>query len=135
MSPKIEINIPLELKQELEAYAKFEDQTTNEFIIMAVSEKVGELRQRKGVRNLTALQPGGMPATDQPSRPIDPPIYQQRGKLLLAGEVAKLLQVSRSKAYSLIRSGELPSIHIGTSVRVPEDDLKAYIQKQKGDCN
>ena len=131
MSPKIEISIPLELKQEIEAYAKHEDQTTNEFIIMAVSEKVGELRQRKGVRNLTSLQPGSTSATPQPSKSIDRPMYQPRGKLLLAGEVAKILQISRSKAYNLIRCGELPSVRIGTSVRVPEDDLKAYIQKQK----
>lgn len=101
MSPKIEINIPLELKQELEAYAKFEDQTTNEFIIMAVSEKVGELRQRRGVKNLTSLQPASLPATPRASKPVDPPIYQPRGKLLLASEVAKILQVSRSKAYNL----------------------------------
>jgi len=43
------------------------------------------------------------------------------------GEVAEIVGISRSKAYELLASGEIPSIRIGHSVRVPADALRAYI--------
>lgn len=47
--------------------------------------------------------------------------------LLRCGDVARLLNISRSKAYFLVQSGEMRSIRIGTSVRVMPSDLKNYI--------
>jgi len=44
MVTKLEINIPNELKKEIEAYAKSEGITLNEFLFWALGEKVGELR-------------------------------------------------------------------------------------------
>jgi excisionase family DNA binding protein len=40
-------------------------------------------------------------------------------------EAAKLLNISRAKAYALAASGDLPSVRIGTSVRIP----RAAIEK------
>lgn len=52
-------------------------------------------------------------------------------KLLLRPvEVSELLGIGRSRAYELIASGVLPSIRIGSSVRVPVDSLKAWIENQ-----
>ena len=48
--------------------------------------------------------------------------------LLRPKEVAEALGFSRSKAYELIGSGEIPSIRIGSSVRVPIEQLKAWIE-------
>lgn len=48
-------------------------------------------------------------------------------ELLRATEVATILAVSRSKAYEMIASGELPSIRIGKYVRVPRARLYEWI--------
>jgi excisionase family DNA binding protein len=47
--------------------------------------------------------------------------------LLRANEAADLMGVSRSLVYELLRSGTLPSVRIGASVRVPADALRAWI--------
>ncbi len=56
-------------------------------------------------------------------------------KLLLKPlEVAELLGIGRSKTYELIGAGLIPSVRIGTSVRVPTDSLRAWISKQTDDA-
>lgn len=45
-------------------------------------------------------------------------------------EAAQMLSVSRSKAYELVRSGELPSIRVGKVVRVPIEGLEAWVRRQ-----
>lgn len=52
-------------------------------------------------------------------------------KLLLRPvEVAETLGIGRSKAYELIGSGVIPSIRIGSSVRVTSEGLRAWIAAQ-----
>jgi excisionase family DNA binding protein len=46
-------------------------------------------------------------------------------RLLRIGEVADLLRISRTKVYELMSSGEIPSLHVGRSRRVP---LRALAQ-------
>ena len=48
-------------------------------------------------------------------------------KLLTADEVADILGVSRSKAYSMMRLKEIPTITIGKNVRVTNEDLENFI--------
>ena len=50
------------------------------------------------------------------------------GILLKAEEVAELLSVSRSFAYALMQSGQLPTVQIGRSVRVRPEDLEEFIR-------
>jgi excisionase family DNA binding protein len=50
------------------------------------------------------------------------------GKLLKAEEVAELISVSRSFAYALMQTGQIPTIHLGRSVRVRPEDLEEFIQ-------
>ncbi|HEX7433131.1 MAG TPA: hypothetical protein VF326_05700 [Anaerolineaceae bacterium] len=57
IAQKLEINIPNELIKEMEAYVKVEGITINEFIHWALGEKVGELRERRGVKNLLRVNP------------------------------------------------------------------------------
>ena len=45
-------------------------------------------------------------------------------------EVAEQLRIGRSKAYELIASGQIPSIKVGASVRVPADALRRWISEQ-----
>jgi len=50
--------------------------------------------------------------------------------LLRPREVAEAIGVGRSKTYQLIASGEIPSIRIGRSVRVPKFLLDRYIEER-----
>lgn len=45
-------------------------------------------------------------------------------------EAADAIGISRAKAYELIASGELPSVRIGSSVRVPVEALRAWLSRQ-----
>jgi excisionase family DNA binding protein len=47
--------------------------------------------------------------------------------LLTASEVSSMLRVSKSTTYSLMKSGELPAVRIGRSVRVREQDVDRFI--------
>jgi excisionase family DNA binding protein len=52
-------------------------------------------------------------------------------KLLTANEVARILNISRSKAYSLMRERAIPTITIGKSVRVTCEDLENYLSSNR----
>ena len=52
-------------------------------------------------------------------------------KLLTAEEVANILNISRSKAYRLMRLKEIPTITIGKNVRVSAEDLSEYLSKNR----
>ena len=54
--------------------------------------------------------------------------------LLRPVEVSELLGIGRSRAYELISAGILPSIRIGSSVRVPVESLRAWIAAQGDDA-
>lgn len=45
--------------------------------------------------------------------------------LLRVSEAADLLSVARSKAYAMVQAGEIPSVRLGKSVRVPRAALQA----------
>jgi excisionase family DNA binding protein len=49
-------------------------------------------------------------------------------RLLKGDEVADRLHVSRSFAYLLMNRGDIPTVRIGTAVRVRPEDLEKYIQ-------
>jgi excisionase family DNA binding protein len=50
--------------------------------------------------------------------------------LLRPAEFAEAVGISRTKAYELIARGEVPSVRIGGSVRVPIDGLRTWIEQQ-----
>ena len=57
-------------------------------------------------------------------------MYVDNSRILLrVGEAAERLSVSRSKAYQLVQSGEIPSIRLGRSLRVPVEALAEVIEK------
>lgn len=47
--------------------------------------------------------------------------------LLKADEAAVALGFSRSKVYELLAAGELPSVRVGGSVRVPAEALRRWV--------
>jgi excisionase family DNA binding protein len=48
--------------------------------------------------------------------------------LLTVKEAGRILAVSRSTAYELIAAGQLETVHIGRSVRIPVDAIVAYVK-------
>ncbi len=50
-------------------------------------------------------------------------------KLLTVAQVAEILDLSEAQVYALGRSGILPVIHLGRSVRVAEDQLEQWIRR------
>ena len=48
-------------------------------------------------------------------------------RLFKPEEVASILSISRSYAYTLLKTGELPAVRLGRSVRVRPKDLENYI--------
>jgi excisionase family DNA binding protein len=53
--------------------------------------------------------------------------------LLTAEQAAKALAVCRTKVYDLLRKGELESVQIGTSRRIPYEALTEYVQRLRSD--
>jgi excisionase family DNA binding protein len=49
--------------------------------------------------------------------------------LLDPSEVAKLLSVSRPKVCAMVSRGEIPSVRIGRSLRIPRDPLIDWIEQ------
>ena len=47
--------------------------------------------------------------------------------LLRPAEVAEQLGVSRTRCYQLLKAGTIPSVKIGSSVRVPTSQLRRWI--------
>lgn len=50
--------------------------------------------------------------------------------LLRPTEAAEAIGIGRSKVYELLATGELPSVRIGSSVRVPVGALREWINRQ-----
>jgi len=48
--------------------------------------------------------------------------------LLKPAEAAEAIGVGRSKVYELLASGDLPSVRIGASIRIPVDRLRLWIE-------
>jgi excisionase family DNA binding protein len=53
--------------------------------------------------------------------------------LLLPEEVAAILNVSRSRIFAMIASGELESVKIGRSRRVPRAGVETYVDRLRQD--
>lgn len=51
-------------------------------------------------------------------------------RLMKADEVAKVLGVSKSRAYGLMASGMFPVVRINTAVRVSRVQLERWIREQ-----
>ena len=55
-----------------------------------------------------------------------------RRLLLKAEEAAKLLRLGRSTVFELLAAGELPSVKIGRSVRIPYAGLLDWVRERTG---
>ena len=49
--------------------------------------------------------------------------------LLRPAEAGELIGVSRAQAYNMIQRGEIPSVRLGRSVRVPLEGLREHVRR------
>lgn len=50
--------------------------------------------------------------------------------LISTADAARLVSLSRSNVYKLVKTGQIPSIRIGGLIRVPVAKLREYIARQ-----
>jgi excisionase family DNA binding protein len=55
---------------------------------------------------------------------------RDRLELIDLRELQRILGVGRTKAHSLVASGDIPSIRVGRSIRIDERDLDAWLERQ-----
>ena len=56
-------------------------------------------------------------------------IMQNLPMLFTPLQIAKIMNISRSKVYELMNNGELNSCKIGRSRRISDNQIETYIQK------
>ena len=66
---------------------------------------------------------------------VSEPVYKRSLQLLSVQEVGGLLGMGRSWVYQQIKAGELPSVHLGGSVKVRREDLEGYIEARRHPAN
>lgn len=54
-------------------------------------------------------------------------MQKEEALTLTVPEVAALLRISRSSAYGAVRSGQIPSLRFGRSIRVPRAALERLL--------
>lgn len=52
--------------------------------------------------------------------------------MLTVPQVCRILQVSRSKVYQMLATGEIPSVSIGRNRRIQQRDLNAFVASCSG---
>jgi excisionase family DNA binding protein len=55
--------------------------------------------------------------------------------LVTIREAAAALRVSRATVYRMTQAGELPTVHIGTAVRIPAAALARYVEERTAGGN
>lgn len=49
--------------------------------------------------------------------------------LLTVGEMASVLRIGRNSAYQLVKDGNIQSIHVGRSIRIPRNALVQFMRR------
>ncbi len=62
---------------------------------------------------------------------VSEPAHKRSLQLLSVSEVGELLGMGRSWVYQQIKSGEIPSVQLGGSVKVKRENLEEYIENHR----
>jgi len=54
-----------------------------------------------------------------------------RQRLLKATEVARILNISKSMVYRLMKNGKIPSVRINQAFRIRPEDLDKFIEENR----
>ena len=69
----------------------------------------------------------GKPAARHMLKGSENMAHEHQGKFLSVAEVADIMRVSKMTVYRLIHAGEMASVRVGRSFRVPEKAVKDYL--------
>ena len=107
---------PQRLEQALESFV--EDLEGLEGAVQGFEEALLELEE--GALEEGALEEGA-------------PVYQngQTPRLLSPSEVCQELEADRASVYQKLRSGEIPSLKLGSALKVRREDLEEYMKGRK----
>ena len=107
---------PQRLEQALESFV--EDLEGLEGAVQRFEEALLELEE--GALEEGALEEGA-------------PVYQngQTPRLLSPSEVCQELEADRASVYQKLRSGEIPSLKLGSALKVRREDLEEYMKGRK----
>ena len=107
---------PQRLEQALESFV--EDLEGLEGAVQRFEEALLELEE--GALEEGALEEGA-------------PVYQngQTPRLLSPSEVCQELEADRASVYQKLRSGEIPSLKLGSALKVRREDLEEYMKGQQ----
>jgi excisionase family DNA binding protein len=107
---------PQRLEQALESFV--EDLEGFEGAVQRFEEALLELEE--GALEEGALEEGA-------------PVYQngQTPRLLSPSEVCQELEADRASVYQKLRSGEIPSLKLGSALKVRREDLEEYMKGQQ----
>jgi excisionase family DNA binding protein len=107
---------PQRLEQALESFV--EDLEGLEGAVQRFEEALLELEE--GALEEGALEEGA-------------PVYQpgQTPRLLSPSEVCQELEADRASVYRRLRSGEIPSLKLGSALKVRREDLEEYMKGQQ----
>ncbi len=50
-------------------------------------------------------------------------------ELLTVNETADILRVSTRTVYKFVKNGKIPSVRVGTAIRIPKEELEKLINK------
>lgn len=56
------------------------------------------------------------------------------GRFYTVAEVAGQLRVSNMTVYRIVKSGQLKAVRVGRGYRIPEDELRTYLQQRYMDA-
>jgi excisionase family DNA binding protein len=62
-----------------------------------------------------------------------PPVFERYADVVTVPELAEMLRIGRNAAYELARSGIIPSVKIGKSIRIPKSAVIEYLTRG-GEC-
>jgi len=72
---------------------------------------------------------------DLADEPRNEPLSPTEGPLVLTPtEAATALRISRSKLYLLAKTGAIPTVRIGSSLRIPRRALEAFVERGNHDA-
>jgi excisionase family DNA binding protein len=96
-------------------------------LIQTIANTLGELTSQAVVAWLTGMVSLNGHQPVPPSVTI-PALLNQADEFLTAGDIAKILKISKALAYRMIQTKAIPSFSTGRTVRVRREDLAAFIQ-------
>ena len=112
---------PQHLEQALQSFV--EDLEGLEGAVLRFEEALLELEE--GALEEGALEEGALEE--------GAPVYQngQTPRLLSPSEVCQKLEADRASVYQKLRSGEIPSLKLGSALKVRREDLEEYMKGQQ----